>query len=163
MERLARHCRARPSPLGPDLSGDARKGRNVTSSRQARVRPLHARWRVFGVSVSAGLQDKASAMTSDCANPDLTGPRMISIPCIQCRSRRGPRFEAHAASAARGLAIGVPSTNIYNSRAGVRATRASPPGARRSRRGSSPSHSARAELAGKKPKLRAIPQRASRS
>jgi hypothetical protein len=184
MQQLARRCRARPSPLRPDRSGDAREGRNVTSSRQAGVRPLHARWCVFGVSVSADLQDKASAMTSDCANPDLTGPRMISIPCLQSRSRRRPRFEARAASAARSIAIGVPSTNIYNSRAGVPATRAqesllerlrreneatarilgaSPLGARPSGRRSSPSRATWARLARKKPKLRAIAQRASRS
>ena len=32
MQQLARRCRARPSPLRPDRSGDAREGRNVTSS-----------------------------------------------------------------------------------------------------------------------------------
>jgi hypothetical protein len=178
------HFHTRPSPLRPDLSGDARHGRNVTSSRQAGVRSLRARWCVFGVSMSAGLQDKTSAMTSDCANPDLTGPRMISIPCVQCWSRHAPRFETPAASAAPSFAIGVPSTNIYNCSAGVGATRAQEslpgrpgrenkatgrlfgawaPGTPPSGRGSPPSRSAWTQLARQQPKLRAIARRISRS
>ena len=54
--------------------------RDIEYVKQGPTLAMH-KW-VLGVPVSAGLQDKASAMTSDCANPDLTGPRMISIPCI---------------------------------------------------------------------------------